>query len=112
MRVIENDRLWSAASDGAPAHIPRYQIHALGDVDEQDFAALGDEIHRIGVEAQGRVEVGRAGSLVAAGARQGESALLGELEAAGVGPVECPGVVSLIANREGPGTWGLPDKVK
>ncbi len=57
------------------------------------------------------IEVLRAGALVAAGARHGEVVLVRELEAAAVGPVEGPGVVTLVAHGEGPGARGLPDQV-
>ena len=48
---------------------------------------------------------------MATGAGQSEIVLVGELEAAGVGPVECPGVVSLVANWERPRAGGLANKV-
>lgn len=46
-----------------------------------------------------------------ASAGQSEGVLIGELEAAAVGPVEGPGVVSLVTHWERPGAGSLANKV-
>ncbi len=48
---------------------------------------------------------------MAARAGESEGVLVRELEAAAVGPVEGPGVVSLVADWEGPRSGGLADQV-
>ena len=109
--LVKDDSRGRTAGDGVPAHIPRLDVQTLGHVEEQDLAAHGDILHRLGLQGERLVEVGGARALVAAGAGKGEVVLVRELEATFVGPVEGPGVETLVADGEGPGARGLADEV-
>lgn len=111
IRLVKHNGLWSAPSDSVPPNVPFFQRKTFGNVQKQDLTFLGNPLHRLVLEAHRLVEIRRAASLMTAGAGDGEVGLVRQLEAAAVGPVVRPGVVSLVADRERPGAGGLPDEV-
>ena len=110
-RVVD-DGPGGAAGDGVPADVRLGGgVHALGDVEQQRRAVGGDPPHRLRLEAERGVEVGRAGPPVAAGAGQGQVVRVRERQAPRPAPVEGPAVGALVAHGEGPGAGGLADEV-